>query len=58
MAAGGEPVDLLRREAQVFEEVESLIKASCNQKATSRGQFAHEEFEYGCLGFATVSPYH
>ena len=49
-AAPGEPVDLFRREPQVFQEVERRREARRHEEAAPRRQLAEEELEHRRAG--------
>ena len=53
-AAACEPVDVLGRKSDVFEEGERLFESCRDQEATTGRKLAYEEFEYGRLRLAMI----
>src|SRR6516225_5416380 len=53
-AAACEPVDVLGRKSDVFEEGEGLFESRRDQEAATGRKLSHEEFEYGRLPLAMV----
>jgi hypothetical protein len=49
-----QPLDLLCREVEVFEEVERRLQPGRHQKSALSRQLAHEEFEHRGLGLAMI----